>query len=128
MKPKSCIVANDTEIVYRVINDNVEGVTMIFSGGLGGTHLVWSALAKELRKKHKIIIWDYPGLPNGTLGEKESELDIPFLAKCHNTILKNENEKKACAVGWSLGPQIAFEAYRQTPESLCSILLGTQSF
>lgn len=107
-----------TTVRYRV-TDEVDGPALVFSGGLGGSHLIWSALTRQLRDRYRIIIWDYPGLA-GPLGA--FTIDIPGLSGLLGAILKKERVQKAHLVGWSMGVQVVLETALQDMRTAASII------
>lgn len=83
------------------------------SGGLGGTHLVWTALVRALRRNFRIAIWDYPGLTAGETLDERVPVDIPSLASYQVELLDQLGWERAVLVGWSLGTQVAAELIRE---------------
>jgi pimeloyl-ACP methyl ester carboxylesterase len=109
MRPRTCQTTDGVALRYRLIDDGVAARTLVFAGGLGGTHLVWSALARNLRRGARILIWDYPGLAAGEMISELVRVDIEALAGYLETVLEAEQVEDAVLVGWSLGAQVAFE-------------------
>ncbi len=110
------------DITFRVVDDGASGVPLVFSGGLGGTYLIWSKLVKALRKQHKIVIWDYPGLSSKQVIDDDVPLDIKTLADYQAQVLDTCGIERACLIGWSLGPQVALEHIAAYPDRICALI------
>lgn len=124
MRPRTCHTPGGVEITYRVFDDD-EGTTrptIVMSGGLGGTHLIWSALAKRLRVDFRIVIWDYPGLSTGAPASGAPPITVPDLALYLETILDASDTDRAILAGWSLGPQVSLELFRNRPGAVCALI------
>ena len=116
LRPKKCTGEGGAEIVYRVADDAGEGApALVLAGGLGGTHLVWTALTRGLRDRHRIVLWDYPGLTSGGSLPEDAPVDIAALARDQAAVLDAVGVERAVAVGWSLGTQVAVEFARLAP-------------
>jgi pimeloyl-ACP methyl ester carboxylesterase len=112
MRPKTCIAPDGVEITYRLIGEAGDRATLVLAGGLGGTHLVWTALTRALRDRYRILIWDYPGLAAGRRIATDQPCDIPTLAGYQEVVLDAVSAERAYLLGWSLGTQVAVEFTR----------------
>jgi 3-oxoadipate enol-lactonase len=110
------------DITYRLFDDGGAGETIVCNGGLGGTHLVWTGLTRCLRDRHRIVIWDYPGLASGESLPPHVPLDVAFLARSCEDVLDAVGAKQAVILGWSLGVQVAFELARLSPGRIRAIV------
>jgi len=115
MRPRTCTTEAGVELTFRVVDDGKARRTVVLSGGLGGTHLVWAALVARLRTDFRVIMWDYPGLQGGGSLSPGVSVDIPSLASYQRAVLDALGIERACLVGWSLGPQVALEFERAYP-------------
>lgn len=122
MKPITCTANNGVPITYRIFADDVASDTIVLSGGLGGTHLVWSALAKRLRENFRLIVWDYPGLASGTTIPPSAPVDVPSLADYLHAVMNDARLDSAILGGWSLGPQVSLELFRSHPEMVRALI------
>jgi pimeloyl-ACP methyl ester carboxylesterase len=112
MRPRTCTAAPGVEITYRLVGDRADAPTIVFTGGLGGTHLVWSALTRALRDRYRVVIWDYPGLASGRRLFADIPCDIPALSGYQEAVLDAAGVDRAVLLGWSLGTQVAVEFTR----------------
>jgi pimeloyl-ACP methyl ester carboxylesterase len=115
MRPRTCTTESGVELTFRVVDDGKARRTIVLFGGLGGTHLVWTALVSRLRADNRVIMWDYPGFPGGGSLSRDVPVDIPALASYLKAVLDALDIERACLVGWSLGPQVALELERACP-------------
>ncbi|MFO8071707.1 MAG: alpha/beta hydrolase [Polyangia bacterium] len=112
------------EITYRLVDDvGGSGRALVMSGGLGGTHLVWTALVRALRRDFRIVIWDYPGLTAGETLDERVPVDIQSLASYQAELLDHLGWERAVLVGWSLGTQVAAELIRERADR-CEALVA----
>jgi pimeloyl-ACP methyl ester carboxylesterase len=112
MRPRTCTAPGGIEITYRLVGDRADAPTIVFTGGLGGTHLVWTALTRALRDRFRVLIWDYPGLASGRRLAADIPCDIPALAGYQEAVLDAVGAEQAVLLGWSLGTQVAVEFTR----------------
>ena len=91
--------------------------------------MVWVPLVKALRKRNRIMLWDYPGLLAGEQISKDFSVSVPSLANYQIELLDAVSIDQACLVGWSLGPQVAIEIARNNQHRISAIvaLCGTAS-
>ena len=122
MKSRICTTDDGQSITYRVIDDGPSTHTLVFSGGLGGTHLIWTALARALRARYRLIIWDYPGLTASPSPSRVDSVSVSDLAVFQKTVMDVENVERACIVGWSMGPQVALEFSGRYPDRISAIV------
>lgn len=122
MRPRTCTAPGGVEITYRLIGDGGGRPTLVFAGGLGGTHLVWTALTRALRDRYRIAIWDYPGLSAGRSLPADRPCDIPTLAAYQQAVLDAVGAERACLVGWSLGTQVAVEFTRERADRCAALI------
>jgi len=129
MRPRTCTSSDGTEITYRLIGDGGARTTLVFAGGLGGTHLVWTSLARALRGRYRIAIWDYPGLAAGRRLAAGSPCDIPTLAGYQAEVLDAVEAERVYLLGWSLGTQVAVEFTREHVDRCLALIAvcGTAS-
>ncbi len=105
-----------------MIEDGEAAQTLVLSGGLGGTHLIWSALARSLRNRYRLVIWEYPGLAAGKSIPRSVPVDVVSLAGYQNAVFQAANVDHATLVGWSLGPQVSLEFLRHNPDMVDALV------
>lgn len=122
MRPRTCTAPGGIEITYRLVGEGGDRPPLVFAGGLGGTHLVWTALTRALRDRYRIVIWDYPGLAAGHVLAADRPCDIPTLATYQAVVLDAVGAHRACLLGWSLGTQVAVEFTRGRTDRCAALI------
>ena len=81
-------------------------------GGLFGTYLVWSRIARALRQRREIYIIDYPEYRAVSSLFADNELDIDLLASFQQELMAQMGHSEAILIGWSLGTQVVAECLK----------------
>jgi pimeloyl-ACP methyl ester carboxylesterase len=117
-----------TKIGYQVAGSGK--TPFILCNGLGGSMIAWSPLYKHFGKSFKFITWDYRGLFTSEIPKNKATLGIPYHVLDLEEILKKEGVAKAVYGGWSMGVQVALEAYRRHPKRFKGLFLinGTYGY
>lgn len=115
-----------TEIAYHVTRAPFEGApVVVLANGLGGTHLSWRGQIDYLADRYRFITWDYRGLYKSARPSPDvpAAYAIPRQARDLEAILAAERVDRASIVGWSMGVQVALEAYRRDPKRVANLVL-----
>ena len=95
---------------------NPEGPPIVLSNGLGGNIDVWELFIDHFGDRHRIVTWDYRGLyGSGPAADSESYQIAHHLQDLHQ-LLEEAAVEDPILVGWSMGVQLNFELFRETPE------------
>ncbi|WP_437804992.1 alpha/beta fold hydrolase [Sorangium sp. So ce1078] len=115
-----------TEIAYRVTPPPFEGAkTVVLVNGLGGPYLAWRAQIEYLSDQYRFITWDYRGM-------YESKRPSPDAAGAYavashvgdlEAILAAEGVQHGSLMAWSMGVQVALEAFRRLPGFAANLVL-----
>ncbi|WP_437651195.1 alpha/beta fold hydrolase [Sorangium sp. So ce362] len=115
-----------TDIAYRVTPPPFEGAkTVVLLNGLGGPYLVWRAQIEYLSDQYRFITWDYRGM----YASGRPSLDAPdaYAVASHvrdlEAILAAEGVRHGSLMGWSMGVQVALEAFRRLPGFAANLVL-----
>ncbi|WP_437738517.1 alpha/beta fold hydrolase [Sorangium sp. So ce1335] len=115
-----------TDIAYRVTPPPFDGAkTVVLVNGLGGSYLAWRAQIEYLSDQYRFITWDYRGM----YASKRPSPDAPDAYAVANhvrdleAILAVEGVRNASLMGWSMGVQIALEAFRRLPGFAANLVL-----
>ncbi|WP_234022473.1 alpha/beta fold hydrolase [Sorangium cellulosum] len=107
-----------TEIAYRVTRPPFEGAkTVILVNGLGGPYLAWRGQIEYLSDQYRFITWDYRGM----YASQRPSPDVPGAYAVANhvrdleVVLAAEGVRHGALMGWSMGVQVALEAFRRLP-------------
>jgi len=112
------VVARDgTRIGYQVRGD---GPCVVLANGLGGTYLAFRYLYDALGD-YKTICWDYRGLYSSGAPADPLANTVGHQVDDLTEILAAEGVGEFVIAGWSMGVQVAFEAYRKAPERVRGI-------
>lgn len=99
------------------------GPTMVLCNGLGGNIQAWKYLIEEFGPHHQIISWDYRGLYQSGPAAERTGYDVQTQVADLHAVLQHFAVDKAVLVGWSMGVQVAFEAWRQFPQKILGLVL-----
>ncbi len=111
---------DNTEIAYQRCGEGT-GLPVVLSNGLGGDYRAWKHVYDRFAGSRRFVTWDYRGLYRSgppktrhTLGPKSQALDLERL-------LDELGWQRAILVGWSMGVQVNFEAWRRFPERVAAL-------
>lgn len=115
-----------TDIAYRVTPPPFEGAkTVVLVNGLGGPYLAWRAQVEYLSDQYRFITWDYRGM----YASKRPSPDVPEAYAVANhvrdleAILAVEGIRHGSLMGWSVGVQVALEAFHRLPGFAANLVL-----
>ena len=95
---------------------NPDGEPMVLSNGLGGNIDVWQLFIDHFGDRYRIVTWDYRGLyGSGPAPDAASYTIAHHLQDLHQLLAEAEVENPIL-IGWSMGVQLNFELFRETPE------------
>lgn len=119
--------SDGTVIAYYVAPaPRPDAPVLVLAAGLGGHHRAWSPLVAHLGDRFRILTWDYRGLfgsarpPAATAPEPYA---MAWQLRDLEAVLAAEGVEQFGLVGWSLGVQVALEAYARRPERVSSLVL-----
>jgi pimeloyl-ACP methyl ester carboxylesterase len=111
---------DDTEIAYQLRGDG-PGLPVVLANGLGGDYRAWKHVFERFDRTRAMVTWDYRGLYRSgpprtahTLGPREQARDLVAL-------VDELGWRRFVVVGWSMGVQVNFEAYRALPDRVAAI-------
>lgn len=97
--------------------------TVILSNGICCTDTYWTFLQPELVDRgYRVIFFDYRGHARSGRPMNPNEVTLPAHARDLWAVADHFGVEKASIVGHSMGVQTTFEAYRQHPERVDSIV------
>lgn len=112
------------EVAYHVMGK--QGAPwVVLLNGMGGSHAAFRGQVDYLGDRYRFITWDYRGLYGSS--RPSPDVDASYTIDRHaadlEAVLAAEGITRAAFVGWSLGVQVAFEAYRRTPGVFANMVL-----
>ena len=114
-----------TRLCYRVTPSPApDAPVVVLANGLGGTYLAWRGQIDYLCDRYRFITWDYRGLYGSgrPIPDVPESYAIPRQAEDLFAILDAEGVDRAAVVGWSMGVQVALEAYRLQPKRITNLV------
>lgn len=121
MEQRSLQSFDGTRIVYWVGGAGERW--LVIANGYGGTLCAWTELFEHLAPRYRLLLWDYRGLHRSERPADASRLSIADQVEDLWAILAAESVDRFVLGGWSVGVQVALEAYHQRPELIEALLL-----
>ena len=109
-----------TDIAYQVVG---EGPALLLCNGLGGSWMAWSHQIAYLSDRYRLISWDYRGLYGSAAPRDREALGVVESARDAEAVLDAEGVDRAAFVGWSMGVQVALEAFRRSAARVAALVL-----
>lgn len=118
---RTLVSFDGTRLGYGVRGRGARWLVMI--NGLGSTYSSWEPLAELLESEWRLLSWDLRGLFGSAVPTDRRRLDVRSHARDLEQLLDAEAIPSAVLAGWSMGVQIALEAYRAVPERVGALAL-----
>lgn len=95
-----------------------EGPPVILANGIGVRHPGWARFVAHLRRRHRVICWDYRGIGGSGTDAKRAGFAMSRHAWDALEVLDALGEERAAAIGWSMGVPVALEMIRAAPKRI----------
>lgn len=117
------VAADGTRVAYRVSG---RGPALVLCNGITTSNFFWTYLEPRWARSFQVIAWDLKGHGRSEPARTVEGVTMPALARDALQILDAEQIDAAVFVGFSMGCQVALEAYRCAPERVraLALLLG----
>jgi pimeloyl-ACP methyl ester carboxylesterase len=105
-------------LAYRAVG---QGPAIMLCGGLGAGSAGFHQQLVHLEGRYRCLTWEYRGLQRGA-----AQRPVPSIeehAADALAILAAESAPRAAFIGWSLGVQVALEAFRAAPQRVALMVL-----
>jgi pimeloyl-ACP methyl ester carboxylesterase len=113
---------DDTDLAYQRIGPEVpSGLPVVLSNGLGGDYRAWKHIFTRFAQQRTFVTWDYRGLYRSGKPRTPGTLGPPFQALDLKALLDHLGFSRVVLIGWSMGVQVNFEAWRRFPERIAGI-------
>ncbi len=110
-----------TRIAWRAEG---EGVPLVFCNGLANDAFQWGTVRRRLRGQGRLITWDYPGHGESEPASTDAAVEIRNVVQALRRVLDAAaGEQPTVLLGYSLGCQVALEAYRSIPGRFSAVVL-----
>ena len=113
-----------TTLVYKSIGA-LERTPIAFCNGLGGTYRTFGEVFAGLLPEYRMVCHDYRGLFESGHPPADDPLDVPTHARDLLHVLDHAGIDQAVLFGWSMGVQVALEAYRQAPDRVRAMVFAS---
>lgn len=116
--------SDGTALAYRVVGD---GPALVFTNGYATSDFYWRNLARHFQDRATIVTWDLKGHGRSAGACDPERVTIEDSVDDLRRVLDAAGIDRATMIGFSLGCQIIFEAWRQIPDRIDAIIpiLGT---
>ena len=113
-----------TALAYRLVG---EGQALVFTNGFATSDFYWRHIARHFQDRARVLTWDLKGHGRSSGAVDLAATTIEDSVDDLRRVLDAAGIERATFVGFSLGCQIIFEAWRQMPERIDAIIpiLGT---
>ncbi len=122
IKPSSVRAADGTALTAFECGGG-PGPTFVLCNGLGGNIDAWRYLIDDFGPHHRIVSWDYRGLYKSGPAAAGTGYDVATQVRDLRDVLAHFAIDNAVLLGWSMGVQVAFEAWRQMPSVVRGMVL-----
>lgn len=123
LREHSILAADGTRVAYRV---GGSGPALILCNGITTSHFFWTHLEPRWLRRFTVVEWDLKGHGRSEPARTPGGVTMPALAGDALAVLDAERLADAVFVGFSMGCQVALEAYRRAPARVrgLALLLG----
>jgi pimeloyl-ACP methyl ester carboxylesterase len=124
--PRTLAAADGTRIAWRVEG---EGDLVVLVNGLANDAYQFGTLRRRLAATHRVVTWDHRGHGESEPARDPATFDLRGAVDDLARVVEAAAEpgERATLIGYSLGCQVAYEAWRSFPERIgCLVhILGT---
>lgn len=116
--------SDGTSLVYKSFGD-LDRPVIVFCNGLGGTYRTFAGVFAGLLPEFRLICHDYRGLFESGNPPPDHPLDVATHASDLLGVLDDAGVESAVVFGWSMGVQVAMDAYRQAPKRVRGLVFAS---
>jgi pimeloyl-ACP methyl ester carboxylesterase len=99
-----------------------EGPWVVLNNGLANDAYQWSALRRALAGRARVLTWDYRGHGRSEPARDLGTLAVPDLVADLRAVLDAAGVGRATLLGYSLGAQVSFEAWRHSADRIAGLV------
>ncbi|MFN7133552.1 MAG: alpha/beta fold hydrolase, partial [Myxococcales bacterium] len=107
-------------LYYRV--DGEEGLPLVCANGIGVSTFFWEPFAFEMRRKYRVVRFDYRGHGRSDSPRDPSDISIATCVADEAAVMDALGIDRAVLLGHSMGSQVGFEFYRAHPERVLALV------
>jgi pimeloyl-ACP methyl ester carboxylesterase len=97
-----------------------QGPTVLLANGIGVNTPGLDFIAEHLRRRYRVVAWDYRGTGGSRIERWPVDLGMPRHAADALAILDALDARCAAILGWSMGVPVALEVIRRAPERVAA--------
>ncbi|MFZ5477109.1 MAG: alpha/beta fold hydrolase [Myxococcota bacterium] len=98
------------------------GPTVVLCNGIANDAFQWARLLELLRGRARVVTWDYRGHGASEPARDLATLEVGHLAEDLRAVLDAAEVERAALIGYSMGSQVVFEAWRRLPERVAGLV------
>ena len=121
VEQRTVVSGDGTRIAYQALGRGKD--VLLLANGLGGRLYAWGPLIEHYRDRYRILCWDYRGLFDSESPKSHRELAMHRHVEDAIAILRQEEERRAVLVGWSMGVQVSLDVAVTHPELVAGLVL-----
>jgi pimeloyl-ACP methyl ester carboxylesterase len=98
------------------------GPALLCSNGLAATSVVWRPIVEHFAPAHTVVTWDYRGHGRTPVPEHPEGVTVIQCARDLWTVAEQAGFSDAVLLGYAMGAQVSFEAYRLRPDGVRALV------
>jgi pimeloyl-ACP methyl ester carboxylesterase len=110
--------ADGTRIAFREVG---EGSPVVLANGLSTSDFFWHHLRPRWAAHHRVVSWDYKGHGESEPARTDAGTTIPALVDDLQRVMDAAGVERGVLVGFSMGCQVALEAWRRLPARIAGL-------
>ena len=101
-----------------------EGPPIVCCNGVGVSTFFWKYVVEHFSAQHQVIVWDYRGHGRSDRPKEPTAWDLSIAASARDlgVVMDAAGADEAVLIGHSMGCQVIFERYRQSPEQVLGLV------
>jgi pimeloyl-ACP methyl ester carboxylesterase len=111
--------SDGTQLAWHVEG---QGPAVVFVNGFSTSNFFWRYLYPHLRGRATLLTWDYKGHGDSAPALSPEGCTIPALVEDLRRVMDAAGIEQATLVGFSMGCQVVYEAWRHIPERITGIV------
>ncbi len=111
--------SDGTPLAYCVTG---EGSTLVLANGFSTSNFFWNYLYPRWIRNHRVVTFDYKGHGRSGRARTAAGASISAAADDLLRVMDAAEVEQATLIGFSMGCQVIFEAYRQQANRVCALI------
>lgn len=98
------------------------GPAVVLCNGIANDAFQWGALRRALAGRARVVTWDYRGHGRSEPARDLDRLAVEHLAEDLRAVMDAAGVETGALLGYSMGSQVVFEAWRRFPERVAGLV------